>query len=412
MLTAASKLCSTADLRYLTYDVRTGSSAYLPRCLLNQFPAQLYQYLASSRSTRKCLASAVRQPFVYSSPTAARQALSTSTATRTPAQNTHCLPSKRFRTSQRRCYSVENGSQKDLSNAIRLAMRSMAQPVTIVTSQREGSVSGTHSSTQGATLSTFTVVTLNPEPHISFSIKRPSSTLDAILKSRKFKVHLLSANEHGLTLANAFASGKPQQNVEADPKVSKGDDTISSPRDDMKHPTFCTLSCEIGAHPPLGIGEHTLIIGKVVQVDAADGVKMSDTETSCGLFYHHGRYKRPWGGELQTSSHAEAETVNSIARAFLNGSANAPSPSRKSFRNRFAGIHTVNWKASVSLAFWRNHLQSRPLEYPARHLTQARTLDVRLPTAGQAKEKTLQSVYQNFHVHRIPPVNIYPETSR
>jgi flavin reductase (DIM6/NTAB) family NADH-FMN oxidoreductase RutF len=86
-------------------------------------------------------------------------------------------------------------------------MRNVAQPVAVLTASIPSS-SGTNASTHnhGATLSSFTSVSLHPLPLVSFSLRLPSrlaDLLNADHQSTRFQIHLLSrSQEH---LARTFA---------------------------------------------------------------------------------------------------------------------------------------------------------------------------------------------------------------
>ncbi|KAK8063010.1 Flavin reductase-like- FMN-binding protein [Apiospora hydei] len=57
------------------------------------------------------------------------------------------------------------------------------------------------------TVSSFSSVTLDPKPTITFSITKPSRTYDAIASSRRFNIHVLRDDENGARLAHHFTQG-------------------------------------------------------------------------------------------------------------------------------------------------------------------------------------------------------------
>ncbi|KAL4811277.1 flavin reductase like domain-containing protein [Aspergillus unguis] len=57
------------------------------------------------------------------------------------------------------------------------------------------------------TVSSFNTVTLTPQPIISFNVRRPSETLQALLSSGRFLVHLLAPNPQTASLARDFSRG-------------------------------------------------------------------------------------------------------------------------------------------------------------------------------------------------------------
>lgn len=73
---------------------------------------------------------------------------------------------------------------------------------------------------RGMTISSFSTVTLHPEPIISFNARRPSETLTALLSSRRFLVHLLAPGPATAALARDFSRG----NRNHDLSVISGED--------------------------------------------------------------------------------------------------------------------------------------------------------------------------------------------
>ncbi|KAJ5544653.1 hypothetical protein N7535_006954 [Penicillium sp. DV-2018c] len=93
-----------------------------------------------------------------------------------------------------------------ISDQVRLLMRRVPYPVAIITAT-DPSVSDDTSSFRGMTVSSFNTVTLTPQPVISFNVRRPSETLNALLASRRFLVHLLAPGSETATLARDFSKG-------------------------------------------------------------------------------------------------------------------------------------------------------------------------------------------------------------
>jgi flavin reductase (DIM6/NTAB) family NADH-FMN oxidoreductase RutF len=58
------------------------------------------------------------------------------------------------------------------------------------------------------TLSSFTTVTLGPPTIVTFNLRRPSRTLDAILQTPGFRIHIIRGNELGRDIASIVAEGK------------------------------------------------------------------------------------------------------------------------------------------------------------------------------------------------------------
>jgi flavin reductase (DIM6/NTAB) family NADH-FMN oxidoreductase RutF len=85
-------------------------------------------------------------------------------------------------------------------------MRRVPYPVAIITAT-DPSGPDDITSFRGMTVSSFSTVTLTPQPVISFNVRRPSETLNALLASRRFLVHLLAPRSATATLARDFSKG-------------------------------------------------------------------------------------------------------------------------------------------------------------------------------------------------------------
>lgn len=85
-------------------------------------------------------------------------------------------------------------------------MRQVPYPVAIITATDPSGPSDT-TSFRGMTVSSFNTVTLTPHPVISFNVRRPSETLNALLASGRFLVHVLAPGPITATLARDFSKG-------------------------------------------------------------------------------------------------------------------------------------------------------------------------------------------------------------
>ncbi|PIB01336.1 hypothetical protein CB0940_02090 [Cercospora beticola] len=102
-----------------------------------------------------------------------------------------------------------------LVEKVRGTLRTLTHPVVLVTSGRrnmspvdvpdsnEGS-DGYLQGARGATVSSFSAVTMKPQPVVSFNLKLPSRTWDAIRFTKQFIVHFLASNPRGAAIAETF----------------------------------------------------------------------------------------------------------------------------------------------------------------------------------------------------------------
>lgn len=87
-------------------------------------------------------------------------------------------------------------------------MRLLAHSVVVCTSAApatEGSADAPVP--RGMTMSSFTSLSLRPTPLVTFNIATPSRTLDAVERSRRFNIHVLSGDVAGARVAEWFRKG-------------------------------------------------------------------------------------------------------------------------------------------------------------------------------------------------------------
>ncbi|KAA8568839.1 hypothetical protein EYC84_007819 [Monilinia fructicola] len=125
--------------------------------------------------------------------------------------------------------SNEPPKLKLLSHEVRKVMRHVPHAVVVLTTPYLHPDNLIHDPSRktfhaaGMTLSSFTTLTLSPDPIITFNIKRPSRTLDALKatqhpdtialvpseRERRFHIHILQCNPAGAKIANHFSRGGP-----------------------------------------------------------------------------------------------------------------------------------------------------------------------------------------------------------
>jgi flavin reductase (DIM6/NTAB) family NADH-FMN oxidoreductase RutF len=194
-------------------------------------------------------------------------------------------------------------------------MRTLPQSVVVVTSskiryvaQSKGipnpAINPTKSKDyRGITLSSFTTLTLEPEPIISFNIKYPSETFAAIAQSKHFLVHVLEASEDAMLIADAFAKGSEhakdfiwdyvwggKKGLEvAEVKVMtrfKGT-TMSLPMLKAKS-VIRVFRCSV-MMKALRVADHMVVFARVEEIlEGEEG----GLEGKTGLCYADGRYRR------------------------------------------------------------------------------------------------------------------------
>ena len=100
---------------------------------------------------------------------------------------------------------VEPSAETNIQDHVRHLMRRVPHPVAIITSTDP--TASAQTAFRGMTVSSFNTVTLYPEPVVSFNVKVPSETYNAITSSSRFLVHLLAPNATTARLATEFSKG-------------------------------------------------------------------------------------------------------------------------------------------------------------------------------------------------------------
>ncbi len=173
---------------------------------------------------------------------------------------------------------------------------------------------------RGMTLSSFTTLTLSPEPVITFNIKRPSSTLTALAYSHHFLIHILEASENGMKIADAFTKGNMKDtspfldrngslfkvehcSTRKDDRVDyklpmlKADGVIKilrcvlmrtgQPKAESEKDNNKRTKSDRRNSGLLQIGDHTLVVARVEDILGSDGKGAKN-----GLCYANGSYRK------------------------------------------------------------------------------------------------------------------------
>lgn len=210
---------------------------------------------------------------------------------------------------------VKNVLKEERDTAVtsdfRSSMRAVSNPVAVITT---GTVKiqgdwDNISELRGMTVSSFTPVTLSPVPVISFNIRTPSRTLEALDQSGHVIVHILASNTEGATIANAFTKpydnpAEPFRNLHfMDRDISVYPTTNNPPK--IAGPGVLTrLACKLILDKRLKIGDHVIVFAQVLAVahekahvqkgDAEElptNTQFTSSNTTTALAYAHGKYR-------------------------------------------------------------------------------------------------------------------------
>lgn len=212
---------------------------------------------------------------------------------------------------------VEVPPGDSLNSYVRHAMRSIPQGVVVVTSTdvnkpadpkiKDRNDRYDHDRYRGMTISSFNTVSLDPVPIVSFNIKVPSATHDAITNSRKFIIHTLSTSADAIKIAEHFSKGRGRAAFQPEEQVPFRT-TATGPHEppllvskELINPVTSTITfpyafkCKLGES--LKIHDHVIITAEVVRVLRTPRGERLDFgvphgRTIIGLSYADGVYRQ------------------------------------------------------------------------------------------------------------------------
>lgn len=145
--------------------------------------------------------------------------------------------------SSRRVYEVPEFST--LKEEVRRAMRTVPQALAVVTSKTP------LGNTKGLVVSSFNTVTMHPKPYVAFNIKLPSSTYDAIARSRRFTITSIWSAATAKAFANPkFSTENPVPLEDSDPRSLHSGGLFS-------------LDCKWIRDRSVKISDHVIMLGRV-----------------------------------------------------------------------------------------------------------------------------------------------------
>lgn len=180
-------------------------------------------------------------------------------------------------------------------------MRHVPYPVTIITAtDTSESPDKGPARWRGATVSSFNTVALYPHPVVTFNIKRPSSTLDAIQATGHFNAHLFSYSREAKRIATKFTKGNAGSPFhDKDGNLESFALDAERQANDLPPLLFSETNSEVRMNPfrfqcrlledkSVEIGDHVVLFGEVSRV--IWGEKGLESSAQC-MVYVNGRYK-------------------------------------------------------------------------------------------------------------------------
>ncbi|PSK54089.1 hypothetical protein B9Z65_7895 [Elsinoe australis] len=168
----------------------------------------------------------------------------------------------------------EEPAQSPLLEPFKLLMRSVVNPVAVVTTRKSvemADVKEYFGGCRGSTISSFMSVTTKPAPVISFNLLTESRTAKKMEEGGFCDVHILADDAHGLDVAQKFAAAKGLSAGEPFRKVrsskahnvevtSEGVVVITGPG------VLARLRCRLMPDKVVRIGDHKIMFCEVIDI--------------------------------------------------------------------------------------------------------------------------------------------------
>jgi flavin reductase (DIM6/NTAB) family NADH-FMN oxidoreductase RutF len=212
-------------------------------------------------------------------------------------------------------------TDQQLSDNMRSALRHVTQPVALVTSfmASAGSLKDAdkRALSRGVTVSSLCTVTLHPKPVVSFNLRVPSRSWDAISASGFLRVHLLKASPEGATAAHVFTLPYEQSHEPFKHLTEKGGH-MSYPRtrNPAKVPEIiwpeaihANFVAKVLREKCIEVGDHMIIVAEVIKMSPS---RNADATDKGALAYGMKGY-RQLGGEIKPMELKLAEARPSAA---------------------------------------------------------------------------------------------------
>jgi flavin reductase (DIM6/NTAB) family NADH-FMN oxidoreductase RutF len=177
-------------------------------------------------------------------------------------------------------------TNEQLGENMRSALRHITQPVALVTSAiHEKNESEKMKLARGVTVSSFCTVTLQPVPIVSFNIRVPSRSWDAISESGHLRVHLLKATPEGAAAAHAFTlpydlPHEPFRRLNRSGVFIGGLRKIffrrQVPSIHWAEAIHAAFLAKILPEKCIQVGDHTIVVAEVLNVNLSDDPTPSD----------------------------------------------------------------------------------------------------------------------------------------
>ena len=248
-------------------------------------------------------------------------------------------------------------SDQQLSDDMRSALRYITQPVALVTACAIQQGEEKRKLARGVTVSSFCTVTLHPKPIISFNLRVPSRSWDAISESGNLRVHLLKASPEGATVAHAFTLPYEQPHEPFEHLSQSGLVKVWNLLTNSKRPSkvprlradnaiYADFIARIMPEKCIEVGDHMIVVAEVTRTLISEDAAALDA----GALAYGMKGYRQLGGEIKpmdlklaASKSSEAQLAIAVATA-----GNAPDNSARLSEQESVEGHDKSGKEALS----------------------------------------------------------------
>ena len=210
-------------------------------------------------------------------------------------------------------------TRRELDDGLISAFRRLTQPVALITSTmpKDSSDIDGMSSPRGVTVSSFCTVTLQPAPIVSFNLRVPSRTWDALAASGHLNIFLLAASPQGAAVAHAFTQPheqpkQPFQYLETLGAHVKLPSYSNNPPDIFwEDAVYARIRASLMRKSCIRVGDHMIVLARlqtITQNEASMG------ENHGALAYGMRGYRLP-GRQIEPTRNARASRRAEAAKA-------------------------------------------------------------------------------------------------
>jgi flavin reductase (DIM6/NTAB) family NADH-FMN oxidoreductase RutF len=260
---------------------------------------------------------------------------------------------------------LERRRQEGKQDKIKTILRPLMHPVVLVTASTRNN--DAHSNAidhlRGVTVSSFTSVSVAPKPILSFNLRLPSRTWDAIQSNATICINLLEASAEGAAIAHAFT--QPHEDpTEAFRELGRLGYVLRnfsfanikrlskmhpSGRLDVDSAIFGWLFATVKRDRCVKVGDHVIVVAEVVSTMMANNVRERATAgESFGLAYANREYRmlgetiEPVRIPKQDASQMERDPVTPDVSSDIDDSHTGDEVGRQVYEQPFVSENATN----------------------------------------------------------------------